>query len=138
MSETPIVRLRITNKGGLRIIAFDNPRKKNAIDGNTYVGLAKAINEAAVDDSVQVLALTGVGEYFSSGNDIGNLGNIVDIGAHADTGVIVVRNLIHSFVRFPKLFVAVVNGPSIGIAATLVALCDVIYASDTVRISNNI
>lgn len=39
-------------------------------------------------------------------------------------------NLVQSFIRFPKLLVAIVNGPAIGIAATVIALCDVIYASE--------
>lgn len=124
------IRLRITNTGGLRIIAFDNPSKKNALNIATYIGLAEAINSAATDDSVKVLALTGTGEYFSSGNEIGNFQG--DMEQYADESVIRVRNLTHAFIRFPKLFVAVVNGPSLGISATLIAMCDVIYATDTV------
>lgn len=127
------VKLRITNLGGLRIIAFDNVAKKNAINAATYIGLTVAINAAALDDSVKVLALTGTGEYFSSGNDIGNRQGWTDLDKYADDSIVRVRNLIHAFIRFPKLFVAVVNGPSIGIAATLIAMCDVIYATDTVK-----
>lgn len=131
--STDEIKLRITNSGGLRIIAFDNPLKKNAINAVTYVGLAVAINDAATDDSVKVLALTGVGEIFSSGNDIGNRKVDVDFEKYADDAIVRLRNLTHAFIRFPKLFIAVVNGPSIGIAATLIALCDVIYATDTVN-----
>lgn len=126
------VYLRITNQDSLRIIAFDNPHKKNAIAPATYVGLTAAINEAATDDTVKVLALTGIGDFFSSGNDVGNLNGISDIAAYADYGVVISRKMLHAFLRFPKLFVAVVNGPCIGIAAVLVALCDVVYASETV------
>lgn len=43
-----------------------------------------------------------------------------------------VRQLVYAFIKFPKLLVAVVNGPSIGIAATTAALCDVIYATENV------
>lgn len=41
-----------------------------------------------------------------------------------------VINMVQAFIRFPKLLIAIVNGPSIGIAATIIALCDVIYASE--------
>lgn len=42
------------------------------------------------------------------------------------------QKMIIAFIEFPKLLIAVVNGPCIGIATTVVALCDVIYAVDNV------
>lgn len=39
-------------------------------------------------------------------------------------------DMVQAFIRFPKLFVALVNGPAIGISATVIALCDIIYASE--------
>lgn len=44
----------------------------------------------------------------------------------------VLKEMVHAYFKFPKLLIAVVNGPCIGIAATTAALCDVVYASDTV------
>lgn len=117
---------------GLRVIEFNNPTRKNAINRPSYIRLYQAMEEASADDSVSVIAVTGVGEYFSSGNDIGNLAGSDNIETMLDESIVIVRRLVHSFVRCPKLLVAVVNGPAIGIAATLAALCDVVYASETV------
>ncbi|MGL5405346.1 MAG: enoyl-CoA hydratase-related protein [Propionibacteriaceae bacterium] len=39
--------------------------------------------------------------------------------------------MVQAFIRFPKLLIAVVNGPAIGIGATVLALCDILYASET-------
>lgn len=44
----------------------------------------------------------------------------------------VLKEMISAYIQFPKLLIAVVNGPCIGIAATTAALCDVVYASDNV------
>lgn len=42
------------------------------------------------------------------------------------------RKMVASFIDFPKLLIAIVNGPAIGIAFTTLGLCDVVYASSEV------
>lgn len=127
-----VSHLLVTNPApGLRVISFNNPARKNAINRGTYVGLRQALDEASSDESVAVIALTGVGEFFSSGNDLGALVELGDMEAFLDVAIVTLRRLVQSLVRCPKLLVAVVNGPALGIAATIVALCDVVYAAET-------
>ena len=42
------------------------------------------------------------------------------------------RDFVKAFIDFPKPLIGVVNGPAIGVAATTLGLCDVVYASDRV------
>ena len=37
-----------------------------------YASIRDTLNPAATDDSVRVFVLTGVGNYYSSGNDLSN------------------------------------------------------------------
>lgn len=91
-----------------------------------------ALNSAATDDSVTIVALTGDGDYYSSGNDIKAFLTISDPQkAVADAGI-VLKSMIRAFFTFPKLLICVVNGPCIGISCTTAVLCDIIYAVDSV------
>lgn len=42
--------------------------------------------------------------------------------------------LVQSFIRFPKLLIGIINGPAIGIAGTVIALCDILYMSENAYI----
>lgn len=125
-------QLIITNNGALRTAMFNNVKKKNALNREAYIEITKALNEAAADDTVTVLALTGAGDFYSSGNDLTAILDSDNFEDALDKSSSIVRSLVHAFIRFPKLLVAVVNGPCIGIAATTVVLCDIVYAADTV------
>lgn len=66
--------LRITDKGRVRTIALLRPEKKNALSHELAWGIVTAVEEAARDDSVWVIAVTGSGDAFCSGLDLGGPG----------------------------------------------------------------
>ena len=62
--------LKVTDEGHVRTIRLNRPEKKNALSGELAWGIVTAIEEAARDDSVWVLAITGTGDAFCSGLDL--------------------------------------------------------------------
>lgn len=78
------------------------------------------------------MAITGAGDFFSSGNDLSAMMSYEDPAKAIEMSRDILKNLVRAFFTFPKLLICVVNGPCIGIAATTAILCDVIYASETV------
>lgn len=94
--------------------------------------LLDALQGAASDDSVSIVALTGEGDFYSSGNDISKFLKVTDPRREIEAAYTSLKSLILAFCSFPKLLVCVVNGPCIGISATTAVLCDIIYATDSV------
>lgn len=119
----------MTSRDGITTIMLNQPAKRNAITLQMYQDILLALNAASQDNSI-ITVFTGNGEYYSSGNDLTNFTNKDVSEKMFEDGDFPVRKLIDTLIDFPKPLVAVVNGPAIGIAVTLLALFDAVYASD--------
>lgn len=64
----------VENLDHVRIIRLNRPEKKNALDEELAWGLVGAVQEAAADDDVWVIGLTGSGDAFCAGLDLGDRG----------------------------------------------------------------
>ncbi|CAG7652835.1 unnamed protein product [Allacma fusca] len=116
-------------KDKIRVIRFARPQRKNAMTFAMYVGIAEAINGANTDDNTNIVVLTGDGDYFSSGNDLNNYMNVQDISV-IEQACEMVRNYVAAFINCRKPLIALVNGPALGISATTLGLCDIVFASE--------
>ena len=115
-------------KDGVLVVTMNRPRKKNAINNAVYDGITAALERAEGDEDVLVVVLTGAGDYFSSGADLSS-GEIPDGSEPSQTRP--VGRFMRALLEFPKPVIAAVNGPAVGIAATLLLHCDFIYASSS-------
>ncbi|XP_067323143.1 enoyl-CoA delta isomerase 2-like [Anolis sagrei] len=117
----------VTTKDKITKITLNRPHKKNALNFVMYREIQQALEEAAKDDCT-LTAITGCGDYFSSGNDLYDINkNMSEI---QKTNGKFMRDFIRHFIDFPKPLIALVNGHAIGLGVTLLGLCDIVYASD--------
>ena len=63
--------LHVTREGGVATLTIDRPRVRNAITSAGWDALHDLFDELARDDAVRVVVLTGAGEDFCSGADVG-------------------------------------------------------------------
>lgn len=119
--------IKISYRDGVRTITFNRPEKKNALCASMYQTISRVLTEDAADDKIVVTIITGFGSYFTSGND---LKATISQGISVSDSLNVVKTMVNAFINYPKLLIAVVNGPAIGIGATMVVLCDIVYASN--------
>ncbi|PRD33943.1 UNVERIFIED_CONTAM: Eci2 [Trichonephila clavipes] len=106
-------------------ITFNRPNKKNAITTQMYTDIVSALKEASNSEAA-VTVLSGKGDYYSSGNDLSNFSMVQgDLETAAKNAAELLKNFVAAFIDFPKILVAAVNGPAVGIPVTLLGLCDV-------------
>jgi enoyl-CoA hydratase/carnithine racemase len=124
MSEIAIAR-----EGAVLELRIDRAAKKNALTFAMYVALTEALRQARSDASVRAVLVTGSGDTFCAGNDIADFLKPRDDFAAAPPS-----QFIEALVAFDKPLVAAVHGQAIGIGATMLLHCDLVYASATARL----
>ncbi|CAI5780054.1 enoyl-CoA delta isomerase 2, mitochondrial-like isoform X3 [Podarcis lilfordi] len=130
-SKAAYETLEVSTKDNITKIVLNRPKVKNAISKKMYDEIIEALEEAAKDDSV-ITVFTGNGDYYCSGNDLNNFTNLPANGLEemAKNSAEMLKDFVDHFIDFPKPLIAVVNGPAVGIAVTLLGLFDVVYATD--------
>lgn len=115
---------------GVRLVRIARPERKNALTQEMYAGLADALNAAAAEDDARVVLLAGSEACFTAGNDIGDFLSAPPLSGEDNP----VRRFMIALAQCPKPVLAAVNGPAIGIGATLLLHCDLVYAGETARL----
>jgi 2-(1,2-epoxy-1,2-dihydrophenyl)acetyl-CoA isomerase len=62
--------VKIADEGHVRTITLNRPEKKNALSDDLAWGVVEAVDAAARDDNVWVVAITGSGDSFCAGLDL--------------------------------------------------------------------
>src|SRR5690242_14448044 len=57
--------------GNVRVLRLNRPERKNALTAELGWSVVNAVADADADDNVRVIALTGNGDAFCSGLDLG-------------------------------------------------------------------
>ncbi len=116
------------------LLTLTRPEKKNALSIAIRNEVTDALGALAADESVRAVVLTGAGEVFSAGFDLGEFEKFD--AAHQ-------RRLWHSSDRFhhacltfPLPLIAAVNGPALAGGFDLAVMCDVRIAAASARFSH--
>src|ERR1700754_1599038 len=113
---------------GVRLLTIDRPERRNAIDLATYRALTAAIDDADRDPEVRCCVLTGVGNVFTSGNDLADFQQPHGPGP-GEAAVL----FLHTLVDVSKPLVAAVEGFAVGVGATMLLHFDLAFAGRSSR-----
>ncbi|KIX94256.1 uncharacterized protein Z520_09966 [Fonsecaea multimorphosa CBS 102226] len=124
-------------QGRVAIITLNQPKKLNAMSQPYYYRISCLLRDIAENPEISVTVLTGTGRFFSAGANV----NSTRPGVGPDLDKDAVRNdilkgfvsnnldITRSFYTHPKILVAALNGPTVGLSAALLGFCDFIYAA---------
>ncbi len=125
--------LRIEDTDRVRVLTLDRPDALNAFNEALYDATTIALRDAAVDDTIAVVVVTGAGRAFSAGTDL------LEMAARGTDPAFVpgtygFAGMIDTLVDFPKPLLCAVNGIGLGIGATMLALVDLVFMSSTAKL----
>jgi methylglutaconyl-CoA hydratase len=121
---------------GIVTLTLDRPEARNALSAALVAELTAALGSLARDASVRAVVLTGAGNVFCAGADIGEMraaGAAPPDANEADSRRF--AKMLETLERQPQPTVAVVNGAAFGGAVGLVAACDISVAAASARFS---
>jgi len=124
---------------GVLTLTMNRPERLNALNGTMVETLLDALRKAAVDTSVRAVVLTGAGRAFCAGGDVKAMADDDGKTHTLESRTLVLREhmecsrLLH---EMPKPTIAVARGAVAGAGLSLALACDLLIASDTLKLTS--
>ncbi|HLB21145.1 MAG TPA: enoyl-CoA hydratase [Solirubrobacteraceae bacterium] len=136
MNETTQLQtVNVQGNEGAVTLQLNRPDALNAWNAQLGTDLLAALREAAADESVRSVVITGAGRAFSSGADLKDIsgGDTAPDGRPDVYKTLTERYhpIMQAIREMPKPVVASVNGPAVGIGCSLALCCDLIVAAES-------
>ena len=132
--------LEISTAHGVTVARLNRPEKKNALSEEMLDLLRDALQSANEDSQVGCFVITGAGDAFCSGGDLGR--RSAESAAGDPTPLErrtrlqkVTHKVALAVEQFEKPLIAAVNGAAVGAGMDLALMCDLRVASSSARFS---
>lgn len=125
--------------GAVLRVALDRPKRRNALTDDIVLALTDVIDTASGDDAIRVIALTGRGEHFCSGFDLGERTRDPEAsrprpGSTQRRMRVHVNRLIPTMLEAQTPIVTAAHGWVIGLGLSLVLASDFAVVADDARL----
>lgn len=122
--------ISVERKDNVGFLYLNRPQVLNALSEEMRSELLHFLPQAAADEGLRVLVITGKGRAFSAGGDLNMFKDRYESYRREGSGGTFANiDLPEAFSRFPKPIVAAINGAAVGFGATMPLNCDLRIAS---------
>jgi enoyl-CoA hydratase/carnithine racemase len=125
-----------TKEEGVATITLNRPDARNSYSPEMLDSIYYAMEDAASDDGVRVLVLTGTGRAFCAGADVKAMAEKFDQPGgkrKVRKQKVNERQIYSSLHSFEKPLIAAINGVAVGAGLDIALACDIRIASDRAR-----
>ncbi|XP_044126609.1 chromodomain Y-like protein 2 [Bufo gargarizans] len=118
-------------EGFTHILLSSQTSDNNSLTPDIMKEVRRALCNASTDDS-KLLLLSAVGSVFCSGLDYSYLIGKLSTDRRKESSRIAeaIRDFVKAFIQFKKPIVVAINGPALGLGASILPLCDIVWASE--------
>lgn len=125
--------VKVSREDHVLRLTLARPEKKNALIGPMYDALTEALVRAETDPAVHVVLFDAEGDSFCAGNDLSEFAAVAS-GA-IKPSELKVRAFLDAIAGATIPYVAAVQGSAIGIGATLLLHCDLVYVAEDAKLT---
>jgi len=128
--------LLVEEHGAVRLVRFNRPETMNAVTASLHAALARIWRCLAEDPGARVAVVTGSGAAFSAGGDLDHLVELhEDPEMRRGEGIEATR-IVREMLGCRLPIVSAVNGPAVGLGASVAVLADVVYMAESAYLSD--
>ncbi len=119
-------------------LTFNRPAALNSVNPAMLVELHHALDRILADEDARCVVLTGAGDAFCSGSDLGVVGALAGPGheEQVDAFIADVNGLLNRIEQLPLPVIAAVNGTAVGAGLEFALCTDLIVARADARIGD--
>lgn len=116
-------------EGRVLTLTLNRPEARNALNNALLEQLVAALRQAAQDNEVGAVVISGNSRFFAAGADLKEMASRTLAATFSDPR----PGLWAQLQSFPKPLLAAVNGYALGAGFELALLCDIVLAGDNAR-----
>lgn len=121
---------------GVLWVTINRPKQLNAANAELHLGLSRVWRDIDDDPDVRVAVITGAGQAFSAGGDLGWLESFAGDAKALETVMSEARDLVKNMLACSKLIVSAINGVAVGAGLAVALMADISLMAEEAKITD--